>query len=75
MVSISNVIRNCITLSNGQWKESHQLLHNRAWHVSWKIGEELILLGGFGGTSFKTTEILRSDSSTTSEGFKLKYST
>ena len=71
----SNDIDNCITLFNGLWTESHQLLHSRYSHLSWKIGDELILMGGDAQGTYTSTEILRSDSSTTTEGFTLKYKT
>ena len=74
-VEHKNLIDNCITLSNGQWKESHQLLRRRHGHLSWKTGDELILVGGYAEGIYTNTEILRSDTSTTTEGFTLRYET
>ena len=61
-----------------QWTLSHQLLHNRSSHTSWSVdGQVYIVGGGYDSdpTSRLTTEILTPESSTTLEGFQLKYET
>ena len=67
---------NCVTLSNGQWTQSHTLLYDRRDHTSWALGDgRVVLMGGFYSGSETTTEIISSDSATTTEGFTLKYET
>ena len=63
---------NCVTLTDGQWTLSHTLLHARYQHTSWALGDgRVVLMGGF--FSDNTTEIFSPGSSSTTEGFTLKY--
>ena len=65
---------NCVTLTDGQWTQSHTLLHRRARHTSWALGDgRVVLMGGW--FSQTTTEIITPGSSTSTEGFTLKYDT
>ena len=69
-----NIRDNCVTLTDGQWTQSHTLLHDRHYHTSWSLGDERVMLMG-GYYSGNTTEIVSPGSSSTSEGFTLKYNT
>ena len=65
---------NCVNLTDGQWTQSHTLLHGRRSHSSWALGDgRVVLMGGW--YSRNTTEIISPGSSTTTEGFTLKYDT
>ena len=65
---------NCVTLTSGQWTQSHTLLHNRAYHSSWALGDGRVVLIG-GSNSPATTEIMSPGSSSSIEGFSLKHDT
>ena len=71
----SSVTReNCMTLTDGQWTQSHTLLYDRYYHTSWALGDgRVVLMGGY--YSETTTEIISPDSATSTEGFTLKYET
>ena len=70
----SGTYDNCVTLTDGQWTQSHTLLYNRIYHTSWALEDgRLVLMGG--SISRRTTEILSPGTSTTTEGFTLKYDT
>ena len=61
----------CITLNEeGEWKISHRLIEPRASHVSWKMPEGILLMGG--ENSPNTTELIKDDG-TVQEYFPLKY--
>ena len=65
---------NCVSLTDGQWKQSRILLHDRREHTSWALGDGgVVLMGGI--DSGNTTEIISPGSFTTTEGFTLKYNT
>ena len=64
----------CVTLTDGQWTQSHTLLHMRYHHTSWALGDGRVMLMG-GSDSYTTTEIISPDSDTSTEGFTLKYDT
>ena len=65
---------NCLTLTDGQWTQSHTLSLIRWQHTSWALGDgRVVLMGGYYGQN--TTEILSPTSSATTEGFSLKYDT
>ena len=49
------------------------LINGRSKHISWSRGEEILLLGGWDGSSANTTELITGD--TTQVGFDLKYDT
>ena len=66
------VTDNCITLIYGQWTQSHTLLHDRIYHVSWPLGDGRVMLMGGAYNPF-TTEIMSPGSSTTTEGFGIRY--
>ena len=63
----------CITFTDGDWIQSHTLLHNRVYHTSWETKLGVVLIGG--GSSDRTSEIVVEGTSTTFEGFELKYRT
>ena len=68
----------CYTLSGGQWTQSAQLMNRRFAHSSWSVNNQLYLLGGSGTNnvdSRTTSEIVTPGSSSTTEGFELKYNT
>ena len=68
----------CSTLSGGQWTESHQLINRRFAHTSWSVNNQIYLIGGTGTynvVSRTTSEIVSPSSSSTTEGFELKYNT
>ena len=54
-------VYNCMTLTDGTWRRSHQLEYNRNSHTSWSRADEEILMGGVFGD--KTTEVLTQDNS------------
>ena len=61
----------CITLNkDGKWKVSHRLNRPRYSHVSWKMHEGIVLMGG--ENSQNTTELIKDDG-TVQEYFPLKY--
>ena len=63
---------NCVTLTDGQWTQSHTLLHMRYHHTSWALGDgRVMLMGGEGSPT--TTEIISPGSDTITQGFPLKY--
>ena len=63
----------CVTFSEGEWFESHRLLHSRAGHCSWSSqAQGTILIGGYYGSS--SSELL-TDNGESQESFPLKYST
>ena len=66
---------NCITLANGQWTQCHTLTRPRSGHNSVSIEDQVFLIGGSDEESLNTTEILTLGSSTTTNGFELKYPT
>ena len=66
-------IDTCVTLSSGQWTQSHQMIHARPGHTSWSTDNQVYLIGGIG--SSETSEILTPGSDTTTKGFKLEYKT
>ena len=70
----SDTYGNCVTLTDGQWTESHKLLYQRNQHTSWALGDGRVMLMG-GRRSLTTTEILTPGSSTSTKGFALKYDT
>jgi len=63
----------CLTFSDGQWRETHQLQKGRVLHSSWMSQQGLVLLGGYGGGE-NTTEILTDDGGSL-PSFTLKYDT
>ena len=63
----------CVTLSDGQWTQTHTLLHIREDHTSWALGDGRVMLMG-GHYSGTLTEIITPESTST-EGFTLKYDT
>ena len=69
-----DTLNNCLTLVNGTWTQSHSLLHARQDHTSWVLGDGRVMLMG-GDFSLTTTEIITPGTSTTTEGFTLKYKT
>ena len=63
----------CVTFSEGEWFESHRLLHSRAGHCSWSSqAHGTFLIGGYYGSS--SSELL-TDNGESQESFPLKYST
>ena len=50
------------------------LINERYDHTSWSSGQEIILLGGWDGSSYRTTEVINVGDSTQA-GFDLKYDT
>ena len=64
----------CVTLSDGQWKQSHTLLYDRYGHTSWTLGDgRIVLMGGWSRNFGTTTEIITPGSPINTEGFNLKY--
>ena len=64
---------NCVTFSEGEWFESHTLVHSRAGHCSWSTESHgIVLMGGYYGSS--STELL-TENGESQESFSLKYST
>ena len=65
--------KSCSTLKNGLWQISHTLRSPRTNHINWKTYRGLMMLGGSG--QLKTTELLSSTSSSTTDKFTLPYDT
>ena len=61
----------CLTLSHGEWRVSHTLLHPRWYHTSWNTPDGGVLLVG-GGLSPYTTEELTNNGDS-KEMFRLKH--
>ena len=70
--SLSDTLKNCVKWTNGVWTRSHNLREGRDYHVSWATASGLYLMGG--GSSLKTSELVKEDGSV-EEGFDLKYDT
>ena len=72
--------KSCVTFdtSDGSWRTSHHLLHDRCYHSSWFSEQHGIILMGGGdyyspdNTSLTTTERLN-DNGGSDETFHLKY--
>ena len=71
----------CLTLSSGQWKETHLFyetgkgkIRGREGHVAWNSPKGVLLMGGTYGEKVNTTELLNEDGSTTQQ-FDMKYET
>ena len=61
----------CITLNeNGEWKVSHRLIEPRYSHVSWRVRDGILLMGG--ENSPDTTEMVKNDG-TVELSFMLEY--
>ena len=63
----------CSTLTGGEWRATHDLNYGRAFHTSWSVADEIILLGGLNSPT--TTDIVTPRSSTATKGFRLVYNT
>ena len=72
-------LASCITLEAGvwsqQWTSSHSLQQQRWGHLSWETEGGIILLGGTDTGARRTTELLTSTSSSTTEQYRLSYDT
>ena len=64
--------KQCLTLSEGEWKVSHQLLYQRYFHTSWRSAQGVLLIGGLYSHTCNTTELLTQDGGSV-EKFSLKY--
>ena len=68
----------CSTFT-GQWDTSHQLGVPRWAHVSWDSPDGILIIAGGGEDEFaeaaQTTELLSTNSSTTTPAFSLPYNT
>ena len=64
----------CSTFT-GQWETSHQLGVDRMDHVSWDSPSGIVIIGGGGTEAEYTTEILSTNSSSTTPAFLLPYVT
>ena len=69
----SNTQSTCVKWSSesGSWTQSHTLRQSRFWHVSWATEDGVYLMGG---TSSRTTELVKEDGSV-EDGFSLNYDT
>ena len=65
-----DIKRTCVTLTNGSWRTSHNLVHPRGGHTSWASPIGIIFFGGL--YSQDTAEVLKEDG-TSEEIFKLKH--
>ena len=68
-------LASCTTLEAGVWTSSHSLQQQRRDHPSWQTEEGILLLGGFDTGARRTTELLTSTSSSTTEQYRLSYDT
>ena len=64
-------MRTCQVWAAGQWESRVVLLQARFGHVSWNSEAGLVLLGGEGGESKKTSEIIKDGVS--EPAFPLRY--
>ena len=62
--------RSCLTFTQGTWRTSHNLVHQRDGHTSWQSYRGIILMGG--NYSDDTAELL-TDSGDSVEIFTLKH--
>ena len=66
----------CIQLIDGQWRTSNQLKSQREYHCSWKtLYGDVLIIGGGNLESRTTTELVKSDGSTSSGTLTLKHMT
>ena len=65
----------CDSFTGGQWERSHELHDERHEHVSWQSPHGILLIGGANKNAKRTTELLSSTDSTTTNLFNLPYST
>jgi len=63
----------CVSMVSGQWETSHALESQRNSHVSWVVGEELLLMGG--GNLPTTSEVLPLAGGDGSSAWAMKYDT
>ena len=68
-------LTSCTTLEAGVWTTSHSLQQQRRDHLSWQTEGGILLLGGFDTGARRTTELLTSTSSSTTEQYRLSYET
>ena len=68
----ATILDTCITLSGGEWKETHKLTTKRHGHSSWKVCEGVVLFGG-GGGSRDTAELVEAKTGKTKKLFDLEY--
>ena len=65
----------CASFIAGQWESSHTLRVERYHHVSWRSPNGTLLMGGRSSAAIRTTELLSSTDSTTTELFSLTFDT
>ena len=63
----------CISLSGGEWKETHKLTTKRHGHSSWQVSEGVVLFGGGEGGSRDTAELVEAKTGKTEKLFDLEY--
>ena len=49
------------------------LVQSRSYHLCWNVGDNIFLLGGRDSRASRTTEMVRSDGSSSKASFNLKY--
>ena len=67
-------IGTCVTVFNGSWQVTHNLINPRWGHSSFATSEGVLLMGGNDTQSRRTTELARPDNTTIAK-FNLKYDT
>ena len=70
----STASTSCITISEGDWIQSHTLLSPRFGHVSFPLNDGIVLMGGWDANSRLTSEIVKFNGKV-EKSFSLKYGT
>ena len=63
------ILDTCISLSEGEWKETHKLTVKRSGHASWHVCEGVVLFGG----SRDTAELVEAKTGKTKKLFDLEF--
>ena len=69
----ATILDTCISLSGGEWKETHKLTTERHGHSSWQVCDGVVLFGGGGAGSRDTAELVEAKTGKTRKLFDLEY--
>ena len=67
------ILDTCISLSEGEWKETHKLTVKRSGHASWHVCEGVVLFGGGDGSWINSAELVETKTGKTRKLFDLEF--